>query len=141
MTSRKGSGRVNAKGRNTNYASFVWFDRSILRSEAYHHLSGNAVKVLLVLMAIYKGMNNGDLWLSARDAAEHCNVAPNTANRALRELEEKGFIVAVKRGAFSVKNRQATVWRLTMFDCGDDLATKEFMRWRAPSKTKHGRNN
>ncbi len=45
--------------------------------------------------------------------------------------EDRGFVVQTKRGAFSLKARHATEWRLTEFgdDVTDALATKDFARW------------
>ena len=51
--------------------------------------------------------------------------------RALDALEDRGFIVAMKRGAFSLKQRHASEWRLTEHACdvSNNMATKDFMRW------------
>jgi DNA-binding GntR family transcriptional regulator len=64
--------------------------------------------------------------------AEALNVGKMTAARALRSLQEHGFIVEAKRGAFSLKLRHASEWRLTEFGCDvtGALATKEFARWQ-----------
>jgi hypothetical protein len=45
----------------------------------------------------------------------------------------------MKRGAFSVKQRHASEWRLTEFpsDISKDMATKDLLMW-TPDKTKHG---
>jgi hypothetical protein len=46
-------------------------------------------------------------------------------------LQARGFIVPMKKGAFSLKRKHATEWRLTEFPC--DMthapASKEFARW------------
>ena len=69
---------------------------------------------------------------SLREMAKAFNVSKMTARRALHKLQERGLIVQMKRGAFSLKERHATEWRLTEF--GDDvtgaLATKDFARWK-----------
>jgi hypothetical protein len=48
-------------------------------------------------------------------------------------LVERGFIVAVTRGGFNVKDkqRQSTEWRLTEFNCDvtGSLPSKDFARW------------
>jgi DNA-binding transcriptional regulator YhcF (GntR family) len=78
------------------------------------------------------GSNNGRLPYSLREMAEALNVSKMTAQRALHKLQELGFIVETKRGAFSLKLRHATEWRLTEF--GDDrcgaLATRDFALWK-----------
>ena len=48
-------------------------------------------------------MNNGRLGLSIRRASERCNIARGTAQRAFAELQERGFIDCMTKGAFSRK--------------------------------------
>lgn len=64
--------------------------------------------------------------------ARALNVSKMTAQRALQTLRERGFIVETKRGAFSLKERHATEWRLTEFcdDVTGALSTKDFARWK-----------
>jgi len=81
----------------------------------------------------YNGANNGRIHFSAREAAAALHTSKATAARDLTVLEERGFIVAVTRGGFNLKNKQAqaTEWRLTEFGCDvtDALPSKEFARW------------
>jgi DNA-binding transcriptional regulator YhcF (GntR family) len=88
------------------------------------------------LKAFYNGSNNGDLFFSIRDAAKKLGVAHNTASKAFKELEEKGFIKARQKGAFQWKTRQATSWILTEYEYNGKVATKDFMRWRPEEKTR-----
>jgi len=78
------------------------------------------------------GSNNGRLPYSVREAAAEFHVGKTTASRALDSLEAHGFIVAVTKGAFSLKKRHATEWRLTEFPCDvtHAISTKNFMRWQ-----------
>ena len=71
------------------------------------------------------------LGLSVRRASERCNIAKGTAARALLELQERGFIECMKKGAFSRKAPHASEWRLTWWGCDvtGDLPSKAFMRW------------
>src|SRR5215469_837939 len=48
------------------------------------------------------------------------------------------FIVPITKGAFSLKKRHATEWRLTAFPCDvtGAWATKDFMRWQKPSTAR-----
>lgn len=84
-----------------------------MQSEAWRHLSGSAVKVLLALAALEKGDNNGEFFLSARKGAEITGLGKNAVNRALHELQDKGFIYCSVRGAFSRKTPHAACWGLT----------------------------
>jgi len=112
-----------------------WFARHVrlhfwmMKSPAWRDLTPTARALLVELYALYNGSNNGDLFLSVRDAARRLAVADNTAWRSLQELERHGFIRAAKRGAFHLKVRHATCWILTEFEHAGKLATKDFMRW------------
>lgn len=63
-----------------------------MQSEAWRHLSGSGVKVLLALAALEKGDNNGAFFLSVRTGAERTGLGKDAVNRALRELQDKGFM-------------------------------------------------
>jgi DNA-binding transcriptional regulator YhcF (GntR family) len=98
-----------------------------------------AVYVHIAMRYAGPGSNNGRLPYSVREAAAEFRVGKSTAARALLALVDRGFIVAVQRGAFSLKKRHATEWALTEFpsDVDDSLATKDFARW-SPTKSKAG---
>lgn len=103
---------------------------------AWRDLSGNAVKLLVAMMRLEHGSNNGDLFMSARHAAELIGVAKMTGHKLLIELEEHGFIRPVERGYFQVKGGPATSWRLTWLPWpGHGGPTREFEKWE-PSGNK-----
>ena len=81
------------------------------------------------------GSDNGRIGYSVREAAAEFHTGTSTAKRALDELQDRGFIVPMKKGAFSLKQRNSTEWRLTEFHCDVTLATKDFMTW-TPDKNK-----
>lgn len=130
--------RHDNKGRSNGYADFVKLDRVLLHTPAYGSLTTQARAVLVELYDRYKGYNNGYIGLSVRSAAEHCNIAKDTANRALRELVEKGFIECVTPGGFSRKTPHAAEWRLTQHRCDVTGATptKDYMKWGREKKTR-----
>jgi DeoR/GlpR family transcriptional regulator of sugar metabolism len=72
-----------------------------------------------------------NLRLSVRRASERCNIARGTAHRAFVELQERGFIELVTKGAFSRKSPHASEWRLTFNTCDvtGELPSKKFMSW------------
>ena len=51
--------------------------------------------------------------------------------RAFTELQERGFIELVTKGAFSRKVTHASEWRITFWTCDvtGDLPSKKFMSW------------
>lgn len=107
---------------------FVTLHLWMLDCDAFQALSGNAVKLLVRLASRFNGANNGAISMSTREAKAELGCSLNHAAKCFHELTDAGFIQATQRGAFSYKKRHATTWRLTWLDCGDQLATKEFMR-------------
>lgn len=112
---------------------------AMLKSDAWRHLSGAAVKVFLELHTRFNGSNNGKLRLSYAEAAEALGMGKATVQRAFRDLQDKGFLVLVREGNWY--NRQAHEWRLTikpmMLVKGKDLPTHDWRSWR-PGKTERG---
>lgn len=103
------------------------------QTPAWRGLSGNAVKAWLdINLHVYNGLNNGTLAVSSRALGERIGVHFTAAARAIRELENAGFLICVKASSFSQK-KLAAEYRLTHLRCDvtGDVATKEFMRHRA----------
>jgi DNA-binding transcriptional MocR family regulator len=104
-------------------------------SPAWHDLNAVARSIYLEIARRYAGTgsNNGRIPYSVREAAAELKISTATASRALAALVDHGFIVPVAKGAFSLKRRHATEWRLTEFPCDITqglIGSKEFMRWR-----------
>jgi hypothetical protein len=129
--------RVGKKGRSVGGARHVRLHLWELQSEAYRSLSVGARALLVEMKALHNGRNNGELFLSVREAARRLGTSKNYADKCLSELRDRGFIQPHVVGAFNLKSGarrgQATSWVLTEFPVGDALGvgTKEFMRWRA----------
>lgn len=106
----------------------------LMETPAWQDLDTVARCVYIELARKYGGResNNGRISASVRHLAQSLHVSLATASRALRKLEDHGFIVTMQKGAFSRKIRHATEYRLTEFACDvtRDLATKDFARWR-----------
>ena len=113
---RKRSQRPNATGR-TPTSRFVRLDHKILKSAAYRSLSPNARALLVELVMLDNGENNGSLYLSVQDAAERMGVADHhAAGKAFDELQERGFIEVTQTAHFSIKvshTSRARTWLLT----------------------------
>ena len=107
-------------------------------SPAWHDLSATARAVYCEIARRYAGpgSNNGRIPYSLREAASEFAISRATASRALAELVDHGFVVPMIKGAFSLKKRHATEWRLTEVACDVTrtlIGSKEFMRWTPPS--------
>jgi DNA-binding transcriptional MocR family regulator len=111
----------------------------MMATPAWKSLSGNQRALYVEIAARYDGSNNGRIPYSVREAAQALHIGKATAAREMIVLEERGFIVAMMRGAFNVKLKLATEWRLTEFNCDvtGALPTKDFAKW-SPKHSEHG---
>ncbi len=110
---------------------FVWE----MDAPAYREMSPSGRALLIEFRRLYNGSNNGEIGMSVREAAGKLGCSNDTASKALRELVEKGWIVANVKGAFTTKTMMATTWRITNQPVGlgvDVPATKNYMNWRSP---------
>lgn len=123
--------RQNKKGRSRYDAKHVRFYDFMLSSPAYLDLSCQARAILIEIVRLYDGTNNGRIALSIRTAAQRCRISKDTATRAFAELRGHGFVECVTPGAFSRKVRHAAEWRIAWRSCDvtGDLPRNPFMRW------------
>jgi hypothetical protein len=107
----------------------------MLDCPAYIALSLPARAALVEVKRLYNGSNNGKIVLSVRNLAKRMSCGNNTADHALQELTEKGFIEPRIKGAFSVKFRRATEWRLADQYCDATGAPQgqDFLKWNGQS--------
>ena len=133
--------RTNRTGRSGKASRHIRLYHWMTNSPAWHDLSAAARAIYCEMAKRYAGdgSNNGRIPYSVREAAAELRISPATASRALKSLQHNGFIVAETRGAFSLKKRHATEWRLTEFPCdvSHALPTKDFMRWQPSQKIQN----
>ena len=106
---------------------------TITGCEAWRHLSGNAIKVLISLARFNDGESNGRILFGERTGAAETGLSRNTVRRALKELIDKGFIAVTKPGAFNRNGLQAATFRLTWvaWPGGSPSApTRDFEKWK-----------
>lgn len=130
--------KPNATGRSAADVKHVRLHRWVMESAAWRSLSIGARALLPELYLLYNGGNNGELFLSTRDAGRRLGVSKSSASRLFMELESRGFIRARQRGAFSLKVRHATIWILAEFEHASQPPTMDFMRWRPPQNSETG---
>lgn len=103
--------------RSNSVARFAKLEHRLLRSTAYRACSPNARALLVELVMIYNGANNGRLFLSVRDAAARMGVAdPRAARAAFDELATLGLIACEREAVFATQageGSRARCWRLT----------------------------
>lgn len=131
--------RADKQGRSIGSGRYVALHHWLMRTEAWRELDCVARAAYIELSSRYggPGSNNGRIPFSLREMAQALKCAKTTAMRALNRLQDHGFVVMVKKGAFRARLRVASEWRLTEF--GDDvtggMATKDFARWAPENKT------
>lgn len=134
---RKPGRRVNQKGRSVT-EQYLPIPYTMARSAAWRSLGGSAIKVYVELRTRYNGSNNGDLSLSLDEGARLLGLGKATIQRALKELEEKGFIKMTKRGQWY--GRMATTWAVTDKPLRGHLPTHDWKTWKpappAPANPK-----
>jgi DNA-binding transcriptional ArsR family regulator len=97
-----------------------------LKHPSWRSLSGAAVRVYLELRTRYNGVNNGDLSLALEEGARLLRMAKATVQRALKELEAKGFLKMHRQGRWY--GRLATTWVLTDEPYRGEPPTRDWTR-------------
>lgn len=133
--------KTNATGRNEGAAKHVRHYEWMLKSTAYRALNCHSRCLLTELGRRYDSGNNGDVSMSVREAAKLLGCAIDTACKAFRQLEDRGFIRPHEKGAFHVKVRHATTWILTEFSYAGQKPTKDFMSWEKQNTVLAGSTN
>ncbi len=98
----------------------------MIRSAAYMDLSGNAVK-LLILMQTHWRMYE-PIAYSISEAQKRIGCCRGKAHAAFRELESHGFIKLMLDGHFS--KQLARKWRLTFREFNDHKPSDEWRNWQ-----------
>src|SRR5262249_20585655 len=89
----------------------------LLNSLAWQSLPPAARALYIEMVKRYYGSNNGRIVMGVRQASKLIGVNKDTAHMALHFLEDRGFVICTKRGAFSHKTcKDASEWRLTEYD-------------------------
>jgi hypothetical protein len=114
LLERENAVKKMTKGRpiGERFAPLVW---SIIDSAEFSDLSNVATRILVKLLRLHDGYNNGNIALGSREAARWAHCSQRTACRALSELVSARFITVVSKGHFvpqGVGKNIATRWRL-----------------------------
>jgi len=139
---RRRGRRVDATGRSIGDGHHARFYRWMHRCPAWQHMSVGARSLYIELKMLYTGQNNGELFMSVRDAAHRLNIGKTHAAKCFRELEAHGFIRPKTIGeygrgrAFDLKSNiarrgEATTWILTEHPIGDanGAGSRDFLSW------------
>lgn len=127
--------RHDAKGKSKKHfnGSFVGLEYGVMQSPAYRSLGGDSIKLFLDLWTRFStkdGNNNGRISYSVREAADLLGSGKDKARRCFDELIDRGFLAVERKGAFSVKMKLATTWRITLLATASAAPTRDYQRWR-----------
>jgi len=108
---------MDRKGRGTApIERFIGIRRSLLHSPQFSALSCTSRSLLIELQAMFNGTNNGEIFLSVRDATARLGLADfKAAQAAFAELRQLGWITETVAGCFAIKAGEvsrARAWRL-----------------------------
>ncbi|EOV2223330.1 TPA: helix-turn-helix domain-containing protein [Pseudomonas aeruginosa] len=108
MATRKTKGKSKAKA-----PPFAMMPKAMIQSRGYRSLSFVARGVLVELLAQYNGDNNGDLSATRTMAEEWGIGAPVTLQKALKELERRGWIIQTRTSIFSRHGAKCALYALS----------------------------
>ena len=121
---------MGKKGRRHHTPRFVMLTHSLIETAAWADLSGNAAKLLVHLIKIHDGTNNGKLSMGERSAAEWLGVARATATAAIDNLHSHKFIAMTGESSFDYKMRRPRTWRLTFLPTEGAGPTHDYKVWK-----------
>jgi hypothetical protein len=141
-------GRKKWKGQGgPSYSKLV---HAYFQSPQYAKLSPRAVKLLVDLLAQYRGTNNGDLTTAWSVMRERGWRSKHLLYMAIEELDERGWILKTRQGQRAKGIHSATLWAVTfegINDCRDSQGqrkldpgiqpdTRPLHLWKTPSCDK-----
>ena len=109
---------------------FVMLYNWMIDSEAWLDLKAQPRALYLLIKRRFNGSNNGEIYLSHREAAKLLNMHRNSIGPYFDVLIEHGFLKQTTRPHLGPSGvGQSAKWELTELPVNNRPATKEFMRW------------
>jgi hypothetical protein len=141
---KRGRNKVNATGRNENTTKrFAGIPHEILLSASFRSLDPVARSLLLELVMMENGRNNGSLWLSVKDAIDRLGMTDaRPLAKAFDLLQNTGLIVMTKDAHFSVKashTSRARCWGLTWISIDGKPPKHTWRDYQPPAKSPENR--
>lgn len=112
---------------------FAKLPLTVIATPAWRALSLSAQALFPWLLMEFNGPkynNNGKISLSVRQAAERMGVAKDTASKAFRDLQAKGFIVVKKGASLGVEGHgKCPEYEITFITTLHKEASKLYLKW------------
>jgi hypothetical protein len=125
--------KANKKGRTENEA-FIRLHRGVTGGAAWRSLTCEARALLIAVWERHNGANNGEIGFSHRQAREALHVGSRKIVAAFAELQDKGFLVAHTKGAFTWKDGagagKSTEWEITAEACKGKPPKHLYKSWQ-----------
>jgi hypothetical protein len=110
-----------------------------LETPAFASLDCYARALLVEFHRKYDGHNNGEITLPVKVAMSRLGIgSEHTILRAFRALEERGWIVAISKGAFNAGAKIPTKWELTCWPIAKGAEPRRlFRKWHPRLQSEH----
>ena len=123
---------MGKNGKRGNGGKYVQLHEWFLQSDSWQSISVGPRALYVELKRLFNGSNNGEIFLSHRDAAKALNCNRQTAGRYFQELEESGFIKQTRGPCLGPSGKgKAAKYALTELPAkstlNSDRVTNEFM--------------
>jgi len=112
-----------AKGRKKT-GRYAGIPHAVMNHPDYVALSSSAIRLLLELAKQYNGRNNGDLSTAFSLMQKRGFHSKTTLSKALRELEERHFVLRTRESRFLNPGRRCALYALTWLSI-DECPGKE----------------
>ncbi len=94
----------------SHLGQFIAVPTALLRTEKYRNLRPHAVKLLFDLYGQYRGNNNGDFCAAWSVMQPLGWKSEATLHKALKELQQVGFIIKTRQGGKCYCSLYAVTW-------------------------------
>ena len=121
---------------------FVQLPEWLLASPAWQDLKPGPRALYIELKRRFNGNNNGEVFLSHRDAAKALNVCRETVAGYYRDLSSHGFIQETRGHCLGPAGvGQSATYVLTEEPLNGTPATKDFMNWKKQKPRRINRHS
>ncbi|WP_425093824.1 hypothetical protein [Tropicimonas sp. S265A] len=131
------AGRSYRKGKR-GAGRHVQLPEYLQATEAWETLKPGPRALYIELKRRYNGRNNGQIFLSHRDAAKAINVNRNTVGGYFAELQQRGFISMTRAPYLGPEGvGRASLWALQELATHDSKPAEHgFKKWRKNKKPR-----
>ena len=111
--------------------NYVALPRRVIEHQNFADLSGNSVKLLMLIFGQFRGTNNGDLCAPHSIMKDKGFTSRDTLSFSLAELLHYKFLITTRHGGNHICSLYAVAW-IPRMDCGDKIMepVDKLPRWK-----------